>query len=289
MSFNKSGDYADGSNEKSEARVFYLNSRRGNIGTEMRVLATLFLFFLSGCQTLQKTQPVEFASDEEFRSWFAFYYRSPNPERLPMAIKFMDQKGYLEKHPDIAGAFISKVIERNPNMLPEWLAELNNNSAQTWNVILISVWMSNHPDFKNILATHGAKVGTENQSRLKSLVTKDPAPYDLKQITVFDPRQINMLWAAYSATGEKDYVNQIINNIDLYQPDADELESQIGETAIMTLATNSMQYDEVKYLCQLAEKEHPSPRTRILLEAMLGAVENIVAESKKELDRLPAH
>jgi hypothetical protein len=114
-------------------------------------------------------------------------------------------------------------------------------------------------------------------------------PYDLRQIKIFDPRQINMLWAAYSVTGEQAYVVKIINNIEHYQPDTSELESQIGETAIMTLATNAMQYEEVKALCESAEKDHPSQKTRILLEAMLGAVENIVAESKRENQQIPAH
>ena len=255
----------------------------------MKALAILFFIFVTGCQTLQKAPPAEFASDDEFRSWFAFYYRAPDPARLSMAIKFMDKKGYLEKHPDIAGAFISKVIESNPSMLPIWIDELAEANAQTWNVFLISVWMSNYSGFDQVLNTHASKVGPEDQTRLRSLITKDPVPYDLKQITIFDPRQINMLWAAYSVTGEKAYVVKIINNIELYQPDTGELESQIGETAIMTLATNSMQYEEVKALCESAEKEHPSQRTRILLEAMLGAVENIVAESKKGTQQMPAH
>ena len=255
----------------------------------MKALAILFFIFLSACQTLQKAPPAEFASDDEFRAWFAFYYRSPEPERLPMAIRFMDKKGYLEKHPDIAGAFISKIIEKNPSMLPRWVDELAESNTQTWNVFLISIWMSNHSDFEKVLATHAAKVEPENQTRLKSLVTEDPVPYDLKQIAIFDPRQINMLWAAYSVTGEKDYVATIIDNVEHYQPDTGELESQIGETAIMTLATNSMQYEEVKVLCQSAEKDHPSQRTRILIEAMLGAVEKIVAESQKESQQVPAH
>lgn len=255
----------------------------------MKALAILFLVFLFGCQTMQKAPPAEFATDEEFRAWFAFYYRAPEPERLSMAIRFMDKKGYLEKHPDIAGAFISMIIERNPSMLPIWIDQLAESNAQTWNVFLISVWMSNYSGFEHLLGTHAAKLDPENQTRLKSLVKKDPAPYDLKQITIFDPRQINMLWAAYSVTGEKDYVAKIINYVELYQPDTGELESQIGETAIMTLATNSMQYEEVKALCQSAEKEHPSERTRILLEAMLGAVENIVADAQKESQQMPAH
>ena len=84
-------------------------------------------------------------------------------------------------------------------------------------------------------------------------------------------------------------MEKIINNIALYDPENKELESQIGETAIMTLATNSMQYDEVKALCQTAGKEHPSKRTRLLLETMLEAVENIVAESNQESQQKPAH
>jgi hypothetical protein len=259
------------------------------MGTDMKAIAILLLAILSGCQTLQKAPPQEFASDDEFRAWFAFYYRAPDPDRLPMAIKFMDREGYLEKHPDIAGAFISKVIEKNPGMLPKWIDQLNESNSQTWNVLLISVWMSNYPDFEKVLNTHAAKLDPENQTRLKALVSKDPVPYDLKQISIFDPRQINMLWAAYSVTGETSYVEKIINNIALYDPENKELESQIGETAIMTLATNSMQYDEVKALCQAAGKEHPSKRTRLLLETMLEAVENIVAESNQESQQKPAH
>lgn len=247
----------------------------------MKLIFTLTFIYLTGCQTLSMGPPAEFASDDEFRSWFAFYHRNPDPDRLPMAVRYMEKKGYLEKHPDIASVFISKVMESNPEKFPAWFESLNNAKAPVWNVLLISTWLSRVPNYQSIVNANIEKAEPDHRERLKSLDGKEPSQYDIKTIPIFDPRQINMLWAAYSVTGDAIYVNRIIDSVELYSPEGEKIESQIGETAIMTLATNTMQYEEVRQMCESAEQRHPSPRTRVLLEAMLGAVQNIVAESKK--------
>lgn len=247
----------------------------------MKMFSLWMLVLLTGCQTLQKPPPAEFTSDDEFRSWFAFYYRHPDPDRLPFAIKFMDQNGYLARHPDIASIFIAKVMEKNPEKITDWFSQLKNENQSTWNVLLISIWLAKTPEYKALISTHMPKADVDQQARLKGLQEKDPHNFDLRIVQIYDPRQINMLWAAYSVTGDRDYVQRIIDAVELYTADTEEIESQIGETAIMTLANNTMQYEEVRQLCQNAEERHPSPRTRLLIRAMLGAVDNIIAESQK--------
>lgn len=258
----------------------------------MKTLLLSLLVFLTACQTLQKPPPTEFTSEDEFRSWFAFYYRHPDPDRLPHAIKFMDQNGYLSRHPDIASVFIAKVMEANPDKVSGWFDEMKQEREATWNVLLISTWLAKVPNYKELITTNMNRVDKEQQLRMAALEEKDPHQFDIRIIPIYDPRQINMLWAAYSVSGDHQYVTRIIDAVELYTADTEEVDSQIGETAIMTLANNSMQYEEVRALCQVAEERHPSPRTRLLMRAMLGAVDNIIAESRKSPgheESAPAH
>lgn len=247
----------------------------------MRALIFLVLVFLSGCQTLTKSPPKSFTSDDEFRGWFAFYFRNPDPDRLPFAIKFMERHDYLTRHPDIASIFIAKVMEANPDKITAWFTDLSDSSTNTWNVLLLSVWASNVPSYKKHLETYITKTTPEHQKRIHELTKKNPSEFDVRTIELYDPRQINMLWAAYSVTGDNSYVQRVIDTVKYYTADPEEIESQIGETAIMTLANNTLQYKEVRILCESAEQRHPSRRTRILIRAMLGAVDNIIAEAQK--------
>lgn len=247
----------------------------------MKHLILWMLVYLTGCQTLQRPPPTEFTSDNEFRNWFAFYYRKPDPDRLPAAVRFMDRNGYLSRHPDIASIFIAKVLEANPDKVKDWFADLASENQSTWNVLVISAWLAKTPDFRGLIAANIHKADVDQQKRMKTLEDKDPYQFDMRTVQIYDPRQINMLWAAFSVTGDQQYVIRIIDLVEMYTAETGEIESQIGEAAIMTLANNSMQYDEVRKLCQSAEERHPSPRTRLLIKAMLGAVDNIIAESRK--------
>lgn len=257
-------------------------------------LATLVLLaaFSAGCTTtsgsgLASDEPVSFASDDDFRSWFAFYYKAPHPERLTASLRYMKQNAYLQDYPDIASVFLAHVMTANPQHLKHWVdTEWQEFGGAEWSVILVSLWMVDTTESKALMVKNLERADETHRERIKGLKDRNPDVIDPLKADIVDPRQVNLVWAAFSATGDERYVRKIIDQVHLYGEVRDETDAAIGEAAIMTLANNAMQHDLVAQLCNRMDNTHPDPKTRILLKAMLNALADVGKDH--DLD-VPAH
>jgi hypothetical protein len=246
--------------------------------------------WLAGCQTLaggipQADEP--FASDDEFRAWFAFYYKDPHPERVTAALGFMETNHYLDDYPDIAGAFLARVFAANPSALGGWVDDWGQMDGRQWDVIELGLWLCNTEASRTLAAGHVDQATPDHRNRLRAMLARDPAEVDPLTAEVIDPRQINLVWAAFSATGDERYIHKVISYVHLYGEDGDQAHADIGEAAIMTLANNALQHENVARLCQALHKDHPDPRTRLLPKAMLNALAQMAKEG--EAPALPSH
>jgi len=260
------------------------------------VLASLIVeLFLTACVTVSGAQQADktFANDDEFRNWFAFYYRDPHPEFLTSALQFMSHHGYLDEGTEdrrdtsiIASVFLAHVFVANPNQLATWTADWGKLGQKEWYVVLVGLWMSDLPEAKELVRANLSHVNEDHRARLTKMLMNNPSEVDPLTAEVIDPRQINLLWAAFSATGDERYVRRVISYVHLYGENAEE-QSVIGEAAIMTLANNTLQHESVARLCSDANSNDPDPKTRVLLKAMLNAVAQMVKEGRNPSQ--PAH
>lgn len=240
------------------------------------VAATLAL---AGCQTLSGVSQSErsFASENEFRQWFAFYYKDPRPQDLTAALKYMKDQEYLDRFPEVACVFMSRVFADHPGELRGWTDGWQQMGATEWNVILMSLWLSKADGSKDLVSTNLHHAAPQQQKRLTELLGHNPDEADLLAARVTDPGQINMLWAAFSATGDARYVDKVIDQVHFYG--AEDETSDIGEIAVLSLANNTLQHEIVQKECDEANASHPDPRTRELIRAMMRAVAQIVKEN----------
>jgi hypothetical protein len=260
------------------------------------VTASLIALAPLGCVT---TAPIaqdanfHFTNDDGFREWLAFYYRHPHPEQLSAALTFMQQQRYLREFPDVAAAFLSQVFAQNTSQLKGWCDQWASMPPETWDVVLVSLWLSGTPDGQALARDNVARATPEVQERMRrTLEAPGKAPaLDLLTAQPRHPRQINLLWAAYSATGDTRYVGRVIDQVHLYGDDADAVNASVGEAAIVSLASNTVQHEEVARLCLERNEHDPDPKTRVLLRAMLTAVARVThgrPPASKQPDE-PAH
>jgi hypothetical protein len=252
-------------------------------------LLVIMLAALSGCQTLsggQSSQP--FASDDEFRHWFAFYYQEPNPDRLTEAVRFMHTNAYLHDFPDIASVFMGRVIAANVDRLPQWHDDWSAMGSEEWSVILMALWLSNTPEGASMMHANLSRAPADQRARFQELIKHDPTEAEVLTTEVVNPRQINMIWAAFSATGDERLVRKVVSYVHYYGGSGDaEVESQIGEAAIMTLASNLPQHELVERVCVEENLRNPNPKTRLLLQTMFNVLAQLDAEARGEAK--PAH
>ena len=252
------------------------------------------LWVLAGCQTFsgggggtaQSDKP--FASEDEFTQWFAFYYQHPQPERVTSGLAYMENQHYLREFPDIASTFLSRVFAAHPDDLKEWTDGWKGLGPEEWNCILVALWLTNTPASRDLMTANLGRAAPMRQEHLRDMLKEDPSSIDPMTADVLDARQIMMIWAAFSATGDERYIRKVIAYVHLYGEDEqNERESEVGEAALMTLATNSIQHEKVEKVCEEEDLKNPDPRTRVLLKAMLSALAQM--QSDGEIPALPSH
>ena len=248
----------------------------------------------SGCVTADHTQqsgPV-FANDEAFRQWFTFYYQDPHPEQLTAAVKFMQANGYLDETqpenrdmPLIASVFLSRLMKAHKSELQQWVASWQSLGPQEWYVLLVSLYMADTIESKRVMAANLQKVDKAHQLRLVGMQKLPPSALDPLTGPVQSERQINLLWAGFSASGDLHYVRKVIGAIPLYGDESGR-KAGIGEAALMSLATNALQNEKVARECAEANVRTSDQKTRMLLTAMLAAVAEIARNDQREQDAI---
>ncbi|MBM4250760.1 MAG: hypothetical protein FJ146_02190 [Deltaproteobacteria bacterium] len=230
--------------------------------------------------TVAKQDPTPFVTDNEFRSWFAYYYKDPHPERITAALSFMKRHGYLNENskrygdiPVIASIFLGQIFAANDQSLSRWSESWQNLGPNEWYVILVSLRMADRPQAMRLLNDNLNKVDRDHQQRLISLRKTDIHTLDPLTAEVVTSRQISLLWSGFNATGDLRYAQRVVDTIHLFGAD-DPSAQEIGETALMSLATHVIQHEAVSRLCLEQRQKHEDPRTRLLLEAMLAAIVN---------------
>ena len=217
-------------------------------------------------------KPVTSIDDESsFRLWFTYYYKHKSPELVDEAIAFMVAGGYMSEHPDIVAGFLSHVFSQHPDNLKDWLKGWEKYDQRAWSVILLSLWMSSDEKARVLMRLNIDRGETAKVAALREITERDTSP-DLLELVARDPRHINILWAAFSATGDERFVEKIISYVEHYEETPVTRRGFLAEAAILSLATNSLQHESVAGVCIDQHETNPSPKIRLLLEAMLSAL-----------------
>jgi hypothetical protein len=248
----------------------------------------------SGCVTTDhalQSGPA-FTDDAAFRQWFTFYYQDPHPEQLTAAVKFMQANGYLDETPSegrdmplIASVFLSRVMKAHTSELRQWAASWQSLGRQEWYVLLVSLYMADTVESKRVMAANLHKVDKTHQLRLAGMQKLPPSALDPLTGPVQSERQINLLWAGFSASGDLHYVRKVIGAIPLYGDESGR-KAGIGEAALMSLATNALQNETVARECAEVNVRTKDQKTRMLLTAMLAAVAEIARNDQREQDAI---
>ena len=242
--------------------------------------ALIGFWLITSCMTFSAIPQAEqpFASDPEFRDWFAFYYQHPQPNRITAALKFMGSHRYLDEKsnkyrdmPIIASVFLGRIFAANDDNLTAWATSWQSLNEVEWYVVLVALHMAEQENAQKILAANLTKVDEEHQSRLMKMMNTNSFSLDPLGADIVTSRQINLLWSAFSATGDIRYVKKVITQINHFGDEEDN-ERHIGETALMSLANNAIQHEAVGKLCLEEQRQNQDAKTRLLLEAMITAI-----------------
>jgi hypothetical protein len=265
--------------------------KRGYVRLKATLLVCLFLkivIILGGCQTFGNSDRAvkqvtkKFRDIEEFKNWFVFYYQNPKPDELTSALHYMEQMGLLLEYPEVASMFVSQVFKSHSESVPLWVNSWDKDfSERQWTVVVVALWMTDRNDLKTIALKELRRFEKKKSEQMGIMLNKTSAKaLDPLHSEIINVGQLNMLWAAFSATGNPQYISRVVGLISGFAGSPKVSRKNIGEAALVSLAQNTLIHPVVEEYVKEAETSHPDPTTRALIQAMLQALDQLSSQGE---------
>ncbi|MFH1509510.1 MAG: hypothetical protein ABIE68_05065 [bacterium] len=221
------------------------------------ILVYLYFFFgeirrmhFSSCDTAV----TETSSLEKIEQVSMAYYKSPNPDIVvPMINTLTEQDTFQTNSFGPMAAFFSRIFADNPDKLERWVMQdlcgLNNQPLSTFDVVVNALWMADTPEARDILnkIEDTTKV-PDGKNYIESQITREVL--DLKTMSVTTSLDLDIIWSAFFATGDKEYIEQIVSV--LYSDDENSSNDVLLEsTAKWSLKSNYADNPKIKEVCDL--------------------------------------
>lgn len=241
----------------------------------MRRFALLILCFIT---TTSVNAAPAFNSEEELMRWVTYYYKKPQPARIPEAVKYLNQVGALSNQNSIAPifGFLSGVFSQNPQRVSDWINELTSIGEKELGTVVLGIWYADLPDSK-------ARVYAllEKYPKLKSdfEYLYKGGPMAIEKIPLDQgPWVLDALWGKFMATGDVAPVERVISALPWVNVKGNIDRLMVGGSARWSLTSNAVQHKRVLEICERLATEQSSETTIELLK--------VIKAAKKELQGL---
>jgi|GEM_PF-3258843 len=239
-----------------------------------RLLLSLLLVF-SLLATQANAQEVLGGDNDTFEHWANYYYLNRETGRVEDYLKHIQDSNLLSTAPKAAApmaAFLSVVFAENPDRITFWIKE-DRFTGETKAMLMEALWLSGHAD-KIMTIFH------ENSP------LADQKPINLEAFSITDPVHIDMIWGAFSASGNEVFVNKIIDVLDETKPLSGDAakDKAIREQARWSLQTNMLQHDVVEKAVRKAINTTPPAVAKDLKYLLTESLKNRISFSKHDGD-----
>jgi hypothetical protein len=224
----------------------------------MTMAAVLIIAVLAASQS----QP----SIEEVHLWLTYYYLKPRPELTVPSLGVIDRELQKEEGRSLADevgrggmrTFYARVFEQNVAVVEEAAQKLPSMPTGQQAFIREALRRCGTPDCARVLGAQSADRVTPPRQ---------------------DPGTLDDSWAAFFATGDAKYVQEVIEVLPWSEIRGDVARLLTGGAARWSLASNAYQHRRVLEICEQAAAPAIGPTKRLLDE--------IVAEAKSERAKNP--
>jgi hypothetical protein len=180
-----------------------------------------------------------FHSPTELQAWLTYYHREPRPELVLAALVALESE--LPRHGSTLEAeaarggmrsFFGRVLAKSPDAVVE--VEGHPFAPGTRRFVAEALWRCGTKACASALARWGVEAGS-------------PAP-DIRAVPVDSRSAIDDLWASYSATGDRAYVERVIAALPA-SPAPDASAGGVGAAALRSLTASAIADPDVLAVC----------------------------------------
>lgn len=174
------------------------------------------------------------AQDAQYANWMAFYYLNKDTSRVVDYLAWLQYSSLLEHYatlsPSVSG-FLSVVFSENPSEVKGWVESVSF-TGKTRQIVQHALWLSGNAKL--------IKTVFKDQPEY----TKTP-PTGLLLTEPKIPTDLDMYWAAFSASGDVAYIRKVIDTLKEFEkPTLDRKEGlDLRAAAAWSLGSNMAQHE----------------------------------------------
>ena len=214
-----------------------------------------------------------FSSIDDFSKWMTYYYVDPEPQRIPSAIKFYSDSSLYNKENTrmITAAFFAALFKKDNELMKKSFDDISATGSENSRLILLNaLHMVNSEESRALIKKAEAEWKSEGlKNAIKKAISSSVS--DIFKEPVHEAEHLDMLWATFLATGDKEPVRKIISALHLLE-DGHGIEIVVGGAARWSLISNALQHKIVYQVCkeELAKSEGATKR---ILEEIISEVD----------------
>jgi hypothetical protein len=163
-------------------------------------------------------------------------------------------------------AFAAKVFEQNPSSIDGWLDALQHLTEGQKRSLWIAAWFSGVAGVDAVLRRQAQKTSRGAARFIDELLEQSPRPLD--DLPIDGPVVLDMLWAAFFATGDERYVLRIVAGLGGVASPQGTPAFALGSSALWSLRSNAKQHPRVAEVCA-ALLPQASEGMRMLLQSVV--------------------
>lgn len=256
----------------------------------MALLKPLFLAFLSVALLLQSEAavaqsgaasgeerrepmgpPHQVKTAEELSRFMSYYYLYPRPNLTSEALDVASKQGMMKASGAFIG-FFGFMFAYNPKELPIWVLQIERMDNDSKAIMSMALWYATTPAARNYAKKIARSISPDYEKALSQGVGTGLG--SILSMPITDGGKIDMLWSSFFYSGDKRYVERIIDlagswkTKGLRDPKAMLLGNHLVELASWSLVSNARQHRRVMAILEEAKRTKPSMQAQ--LDAMIA-------------------
>ena len=248
----------------------------------MRLLLSIVLV-----ASLIASANAEFKSQEELGNWFTYYYKKPDPSKIPEAIEYMSQSGWLDNEKSMSPifGFLAGGFKNNPEQVPGWVNRLSSLDESHFGVVVLGLWYADLPNSQKRVYEILEKLP---QLKEEFSFLSEGTPMPIEKIPLEQgPWVLDALWGNFMATGNKTPVVRIMSTLPWIDVKGDMNRLLVGGAARWSLTSNAVQHQLILEYCEEEVKTQPTEVADKLREVIDAAKKELESRHNKPIQSTP--
>ncbi len=191
----------------------------------------------------------------EISNFMTHYYLKPQPELVGKAMRnFCELSPELKQNASSPfSAFLSVIFSKNPDKVPGWIKETAFKDQLDRGVVSYALWTANNEVCRQQIKVVAQGMASPRKEVILALLDKKPD--NLKTLPIVSAADLDKLWAAFVASGDRIYVERIMSV--LPEANGKGMRILIAAAAQWSLSANVKQHALVKQIAREEVKKHP--------------------------------